>query len=93
MNTQTQHAIRLTLRNIEGALVRALGLTERRGFKVLGVSFSDLTASRKALELMVESERDVGVLKRQLEKLHDVFDVRIVNVVESVESLPAAAGC
>ena len=92
MKIQTQHDVRLTIRNIEGALVRALGLTERRGFRVLGVQFCDIEADRKALELTIESDRDVGMLKRQLEKLHDVFEVRVADRVGTAP-VPVAAGC
>ncbi len=91
MTSQRKYALRMQITNIEGALIRALGLTERRGFKVLGVSFADHRGERKALELTVESERDVNVLQRQLEKLHDVFEVIVTNT-EAPVMVPVAAG-
>ncbi len=76
----TKHALELKIRNIEGALIRALGTTERRGFRVLGVELDDAAEhadEARQLRLVVRSDRCVNTLSRQLEKLHDVFAVAI----------------
>ena len=65
--------IRIGFHNDEGALVRILGMVERRGYRLLAVDARD---GSLALEL---SARDPGrrldVLAAQLRRLHDVTDV------------------
>ena len=84
------HALKLQIRNIEGALIRALGTAERRGFRVLGVELNSRKADFSQLFLTVHSaDRCVQQLKHQLERLHDITDVSII--AEPVV-LTAAAG-
>jgi acetolactate synthase II small subunit len=65
--------IRIQFTNEESALVRILGLIERRGYRLLGVEARD---SNLTLEL---SPRDPGrrldVLAAQIRRLHDVTAV------------------
>ncbi|CAA9535948.1 MAG: hypothetical protein AVDCRST_MAG91-3343 [uncultured Sphingomonadaceae bacterium] len=59
----------------EGALVRMLGLVERRGFDVRGVSMAD-----GSMMLDVEARdgsRRLDMLDLQLRRLVDVRDVRV----------------
>ena len=59
----------------EGALVRMLGLVERRGFDVRGVSMAD-----GSMTLDVEARdgsRRLDMLDLQLRRLVDVRDVRV----------------
>ena len=73
------HAIELRLRAAEGALVRALGLAERRGFQLESVNVEKDSESQR-LRLVVSSPtRSIDVLQRQLERLHDVIDVVIAS--------------
>ncbi|GAB4194492.1 MAG: hypothetical protein Tsb002_26090 [Wenzhouxiangellaceae bacterium] len=85
------HMIRLYLRTSEGALVRTLGLTERRGFQLLSCHLLDSHDQRQRLDLTVSAEqRSVAVLRRQLERLHDVLEVSCFTLTET-ESPPLAA--
>ena len=64
----------MTLRRVEGALVRTLGLIERRGFAVTSISTSP-EQSGQQLEIILEVEstdRSVEVLIRQVARLLDV---------------------
>ena len=84
------HAISIRIRPAEGATLRALGLAERRGFRVLSLNLEPGDASGQQLSMVVTSpDRSVEVLGRQLERLYDVEDVR-VNPVETPvgESVP-----
>ncbi|CAA9523939.1 MAG: hypothetical protein AVDCRST_MAG39-2713 [uncultured Sphingomonadaceae bacterium] len=64
---------------IEGALVRLLGLIERRGFEVRGVRMAERPCGRSATLSVDVSPRDPGrrldVLEQQLRRLHGVQDI------------------
>ncbi len=68
----------LTLDRREGALVRLLGLIERRGFRV-----TDLGCRERAETLVVRARLDGGgrsaeILLRQIARLHDVRGAELV---------------
>lgn len=65
--------IRVRFRNDEGALVRVLGLVERRGYRLDRVLVEDgvLTLSLTPRD----PGRRLDVLAAQLRRLHDVTDV------------------
>ena len=66
----------------EGALVRMLGLVERRGFALRGVTMSEASAGA-SLDLEVEPRdpsRNIDVVARQLERLVDVRSVAIATL-------------
>ena len=64
----------LLLSDSEGALVRILGLIERRGFR-LGAVRSEPTPGGMRLSLTLASyDRPADVLLRQVARLHDVLD-------------------
>jgi len=77
------HTLHIQLSSVEGAVIRALGLMERRGFSLNTCSVSEPDGSGRAMEVTVTSTRPGDLLKRQLERLHDVF---------FVELKPAATG-
>ncbi|RST29479.1 acetolactate synthase 3 regulatory subunit domain protein [Sphingomonas ginkgonis] len=61
----------------EGAIIRALGLIERRGFEL-----RDVAAEGRRLTVAVEPRgpgRQLDVLRRQLERLVDVTAVQIIS--------------
>lgn len=65
--------IRIQFRNGEGALIRILGLVERRGYRLLAVEAHDGSLS---LDLAPrDPSRRLDVLTAQLRRLHDVTDV------------------
>jgi len=71
------HTLNITLSGAEGAVIRALGLIERRGFSLDSCSVGEIENNRRALEVSVSSTRPGDLLKRQLERLHDVYNVEL----------------
>ena len=70
--------LQMLVRDADGALVRVLGLSERRGYRTLGVrAEADPEQSWLQLLLCVEAKRPVEQLVRQLNKLVDVRDVEV----------------
>jgi acetolactate synthase II small subunit len=67
----------ITLGRSEGALVRLLGLTERRGYPCVSVAAVTTTHNTFKVELTVESDRPLEQLARQVRKLYDVATVEI----------------
>ena len=65
---------------IEGALVRLLGLIERRGFEVRGVAMAERAGAGEYAALTVDvvprdPSRRLDVLELQLRRLHGVHDI------------------
>jgi acetolactate synthase II small subunit len=77
-----KRTIELRLTRAEGALVRTLGLIERRGFTVTAISMrGDAASEVLVLRLEVATEsRSFDVLIRQILRL---FDVRAALLMES----------
>lgn len=72
------HAIQIRIRPGEGSFVRTVGMTERRGFRLLSANLQSDVGGHHQLSLVVNSpDRSVEVLKRQLERLYDVIDVMV----------------
>jgi len=69
----------LVLNVAEGALLRVLGLVERRGFVVQSVQAqrNDEPLSRWHVQLVVSSTRSVETLRRQLEKVYDCQSIHV----------------
>ena len=72
-----KHTLIIQLSGIEGAVIRTLGLIERRGFSLEKCSVGEIENGRRDMEVSVSSTRPGDLLKRQLERLHDVFDVEL----------------
>ena len=71
------HTMTLKMDRIEGAIVRTLGLIERRGFTVTGISTATGDAEHQ-MEMTLElntAGRSVEVLARQVARLFDVSSV------------------
>lgn len=79
----SRHRLHVSLIRNEGALLRLLGTTERRGFPVesLHVQPHPTDAGLWSVELTVQSLRDITLLQRQLERLVDV---------DAITSVPCA---
>ena len=89
------HTMTLTIQRVEGALIRALGLIERRGFAVTSIDASADEAAQQ-MELTIEvrsSGRSVDVLARQIEKLFDVRSVALVRTKEPAVQLEESMAC
>ena len=63
------------LRRAEGALVRLLGLAERRGFSAVSMTAAPMASDTMLIHLTVRAERPLDNLILQLEKLYDVQHV------------------
>lgn len=74
------HALNVELDLIDGALVRVLGVTERRGWSATGVLAQPCVDARSMnLRLNVLGDRSVELLVRQLNKLHVVRKVELAS--------------
>ena len=69
------HRIFLTLHNVDGALVRTLGMVERRGFSIRDVRARVEDDSIGVVLEVHSPDRQVDNLCRQIRKLHDVTAV------------------
>jgi len=74
------HSLKLQLNQVDGALVRVIGVTERRGWCTTGLQ-ATAAANDNALdlELNVLGDRSIDLLVRQLEKLHVVQRVELAS--------------
>ena len=73
-----RYQLDLTLRRAEGALVRVLGTTERRGFQPVSVAGEAREDDdRWQLRMTVEGEREPEGLQLQLAKLYDCLSVEV----------------
>ncbi|WP_374012308.1 ACT domain-containing protein [Pseudoxanthomonas koreensis] len=74
-----RYRLDLVLKPVEGALVRVIGMTERRGFAPRAISGgTDGDDGRWRLQLVVDGSRPAETLKRQLQKVYDCEAVDIV---------------
>jgi len=71
------HILNITLSGCAGAVQRTLGLIERRGFNLDRCTVGEIEHGRRAMEVSVSSTRPGELLKRQLERLHDVYHVEL----------------
>ena len=75
------HTLRIQLSSVDGAVIRALGLMERRGYSLSKCSVGESDGSGRNMEVSVTSSRPGDLLKRQLERLHDVYHVELLPTV------------
>ncbi|KAF1698643.1 MULTISPECIES: ACT domain-containing protein [Pseudoxanthomonas] len=74
-----RYRLDLVLKPVEGALVRVIGMTERRGFAPRAISGGAGDGDgRWKLQLVVDGGRPAETLKRQLQKVYDCESVEIV---------------
>ncbi len=67
------YQLRLTIQPAEGALLRTLGLIQRRGFGLLSLTMDEVVDGMHCVRMRVASVvRPVDVLARQLMRLHEV---------------------
>ncbi len=77
----------LVLKPVEGALVRVIGMTERRGFAPRAINGGpDAVDGRWRLQLVVDGSRPAETLKRQLQKVYDCEAVEIVPLEGALEA-------
>lgn len=72
-----KHTLQIQICAREGAVLRTLGLVERRGFRIESLTVAEAQGDGHAMRLTVRSDRSIALLKRQLDRLHDVIWVEI----------------
>ncbi|NOR20198.1 MAG: hypothetical protein GQ538_08950 [Xanthomonadales bacterium] len=72
------YSLRIQLSSVEGAVIRALGLMERRGYSLNKCLVGESDGTGRNMEVSVTSSRSGDLLKRQLERLHDVYHVELL---------------
>lgn len=72
-----KYTLHIQLSSGYGAVIRALGLVERRGYSLDTCSVSESDGDSRVMDITVSSSRSGDLLKRQLERLHDVFLVEL----------------
>jgi acetolactate synthase regulatory subunit len=82
------HTLHIQLSSCEGAVIRALGLMERRGFSIRKCFVGEPDGAARDLEVTVSSSRSGDLLKRQLERLHDVLFVELKPVITTHPNTP-----
>ena len=81
----SDHQLKIELKTSEGAMLRALGLMERRGYHLQTCHLHAELNGRRVLDIVVQSDRPAALLKRQLERLHDVLGVTINETAQQPE--------
>lgn len=79
-----QHHLRIQLRSNEGAVLRALGLIQRRGYRLDSCNLAEASGAGRRMDVRVTSQRSGALLKRQLERLHDVLWTDLEQPAEQV---------
>ncbi|MGD9020839.1 MAG: ACT domain-containing protein [Lysobacterales bacterium] len=72
-----EYTLHIQLRDCFGATIRALGMMERRGYRLKTCSLGEPDGTSRELAVTVMSTRPGDLLKRQLERLHDVLLVEL----------------
>ena len=80
----------LLLANAEGALVRVLGLIERRGFRLAQMSTKPTAHGLQLTVTLPSDTRPADVLLRQIRRLHDVLEAAL-DVARPAFALPVSA--
>lgn len=89
------HTLRMNIQKVEGAIIRLLGLIERRGFSVTAMNaHSDEAAQQVEITLQLRSTgRSVDTLTKQIEKLYDVRSVACLPASEPAVVLKESVAC
>ena len=72
-----EYTLNIQLRDCFGATIRALGRRERRGYRLKTCRLGEPDGTSRDLVVTVMSTRPGDLLKRQLERLHDVLLVEL----------------
>ncbi|MFT3761478.1 MAG: ACT domain-containing protein [Pseudoxanthomonas sp.] len=79
-----QYRLDLVLKPAEGALVRVIGMIERRGFAPRAVNGRpDAGGGPWRLQMVVDGQRPAETLRRQLQKVYDCEAVEITALEEA----------
>ncbi len=90
-----KHTLKLSVQPAEGAILRIIGLVERRGFNLVRIDADRSGADEQLyMELdVVSPSRSIDVLKRQLEKLYDVINVLLLNTNSDQFEIKESKAC
>lgn len=72
-----EYKLHIQLKDCNGATIRALGMMERRGYRLKTCALGEPDGQSRELEVTVISTRPGDLLRRQLERLHDVIEVEL----------------
>lgn len=89
------HTLRMNIQKVEGAMIRLLGLIERRGFSVTAMNAHTDDAGQQ-VEVTVHlrsAGRSVDTLARQIAKLYDVRSVACLATGESQVAMEESVAC
>jgi acetolactate synthase II small subunit len=79
-----RYRLDLVLKPAEGALIRTLGMVERRGFAPRAISGAPAgDDGRWRLQLVVDGQRPAESLRLQLRKVYDCESVEITQVEDA----------
>jgi acetolactate synthase II small subunit len=89
------HTLRMNIQKVEGAIIRLLGLIERRGFSVTAMhAHTDDTNQQVEITVHLHSAgRSVDILARQIEKLYDVRSVAWLTAGEHATVMKESVAC
>jgi acetolactate synthase II small subunit len=89
------HTLRMNIQKVEGAIIRLLGLIERRGFSVTAMhAHSDDASQQVEITVHVRAVgRSVETLTRQIEKLYDVRSVACLTANEPGVVMGESVAC
>lgn len=79
-----EYELQIELKEMEGAVLRVLGMIERRGFRLQTCFVEKPEFDRQQMRATVSSARSINVLQRQLERIHDVVSVRLQGPADRV---------
>ena len=79
-----RYRLDLVLKPAEGALVRVIGMVERRGFAPRAISGRpDGSGGPWRLQLVVDGQRPAETLRLQMQKIYDCESVEITAIDET----------
>ena len=82
------YTLHVQLSGCEGSVIRALGLIERRGYRLINCSVTEAGEDGQDMKVCVSSSRSGDLLKRQLERLHDVLRVDLISAISTKQKKP-----
>jgi acetolactate synthase II small subunit len=89
------HILRMNIQKVEGAMIRLLGLIERRGFSVTAMNaHADDAAQQVEITIHLHSSgRSVDTLTKQIGKLYDVRSVACLSAGEPAVARGESVAC
>ena len=89
------HTLRMNVHKVEGAMIRLLGLIERRGFSVTAMNaHTDDAGQHVEITVHLRSTgRSVDTLTRQIAKLYDVRSVACLGASEPSVAIGESVAC